>query len=241
MGNKSSVKKIIILVAILALPGFLYYLLQEKGKNRYRPLDIYGPKQVAGTFHTKRGERIPDTIYHRVRDFKLLSSVGDSLGFPTDSNQIVVVNFFFTKCKSFCPEMNSQMERVVSNYPNNKRLLFYSISVDPGYDTKEVLRDYATRFKVNSKNWYFLTGNPDFIFQLAKKDFLVDVFIDTADTANIIHSSMFILIDSHKRIRGYYDSTSKDQVNKLIDEIKVQLTEEIRDITSLSVNQNVRR
>lgn len=238
MGKKYSLKKIIILVTILALPGFLYYLLQEKGKNRYRPLDIYGPKQVAGTFHTKRGEKIPDTIYHQIRDFKLLSSTGDSIGIPTDSNQIVVVNFFFTRCKSFCQEMSSQMARVVSIYSNNKRLKFYSISVDPKHDTPEVLSAYSDKFKANNKRWNFLTGNQDLIFELAKSDFLVDAFVDNADTANIIHSSMFVLIDRDKRIRGYYDSSSKEQVNKLIDEIKVQIAEEVRDATSLSKRRN---
>jgi len=234
MGKKSSFKKIIILVTILALPGFLYYLLQEKGKNRYRPLDIYGPKQVAMTFHTKRGEKIPDTIYHQIRDFKLLSSTGDSIGIPTDSNQIVVVNFFFTNCKSFCPEMNSQMARVVAEYPNNKMLQFYSISVDPKHDTPGILQAYSEKLKADPKRWHFLTGSRDFIFELAKRDFLVDAFVDSADTANIIHSSMLILIDRDKRIRGYYDSASKDQINKLIDEIKVQITEELREATSLS-------
>jgi len=60
------IKKILILVTILAVPGFLYYLLQEKGKNRYKPLAIYGPKKVATTFHSVRGEKIPDTQYCQI-------------------------------------------------------------------------------------------------------------------------------------------------------------------------------
>lgn len=233
MNNKFSIKKIVILVSLLAVPGFLYYLLTEKGENRYRPLGIFGPKQVASTFHSRHGKIIPDTIYHVIRDFKLLSSTGDSIGIPTDSNQITVVNFFFTNCKTFCNDMNTQMARVVAEYPNNKMLKFYSISVDPEHDTPSVLNAYAKKYKANPTRWNFLTGNKDFIFELARQDFLVDAFSDRNHNENIVHSPMLILIDADKRIRGYYDSTSKEQVDKLIDEIKVQITEELRKVTSL--------
>lgn len=233
MKKRSSVKKIIILVTVLALPGFLYYLLQEKGENRYKPLHIFGPKKVASTFHTKRGKQIPDTIYHTIRDFKLLSSRGDSIGIPTDSNHITVVNFFFTKCKSFCKEMNAQMARVASTYAGNRKVHFYSITVDPEHDTPEVLSEYAKSVHADPADWSFLTGNKDFIYELAQKDFLVDAYLDSNNPENIIHSPMLILVDPDKRIRGFYDSSSKDQVNKLIDEIKVQITEELRKVTSL--------
>lgn len=228
MKNKFSLKKIIILVTILAVPGFLYYLLQEKGKNRYRPLGIYGAKEVASTFHMRRGEKIPDTIYHQIRDFKLISESGDSLGFPLDSNKIAVVNFFFNGCTSFCKEMNAEMQRVVNKYKNNRLLQFYSITIDPENDSPEVLKSVAKSLNADPKKWNFLTGDKDFIYSLAKNDFLVDAFQDKADTDNIIHSPMFIIVDSEQRIRGFYDSRSKEQVDNLIDEIKVQISEELR-------------
>lgn len=228
MKNKFSLKKVLILVTILAVPGFLYYLLQEKGKNRYRPLEIYGSKQVASTFYTKRGKKIPDTIYHQIRNFKLVSESGDSLGFPLDSNRIAVVSFFFTKCKSYCKEMNTEMARIARKYKRNRLLQFYSITVDPENDTPDVLQKYAKSFNADSLKWNFLTGDKDFIYNLAKKDFLVDAFQDKANEDNIIHSPMFIIVDSERRIRGFYDSRSKEQVDNLIDEITVQISEELR-------------
>lgn len=230
MNSKFSIKKILILVTILAVPGFLYYMLQEKGKNRYRPLEIFGPKVVANTFHTKRGKKIPDTIYHQIRKFKLSTEGGETMGLPTDSNTITVVNFFFTRCTSFCMEMNTQMARVAGQFPSNKLLRFYSITVDPEFDTQEVLQKYSQDFKANPKRWSFLRGDKDFIFQLARKDFLVDALDRTKQGGEIIHSPMLILVDPSNRIRGYYDSGSKEQVNKLIDEIKVQISEELRKI-----------
>lgn len=218
---------------MLAVPGFLYYLLTEKGKNRYRPLDIFGPKQVAATFHTKRGVKIPDTIYHQVSDFKLVDQMGDSVGLPADTTQITVVNFFFSRCKTVCPQMNNEMARVVDGYQKNPLVKFYSITVDPDYDSPEVLKKYATGYKATADKWSFLTGEKDLIFKLAKKDFLVDALDDSTTEGNLVHSPMLILLDPKKRIRGYYDSTDKEQVDKLIDEIKVQIVEELRQVTAI--------
>ena len=89
-------KKILILVTILAVPGFLYYLLQEKGKNRYKPLAIYGPKKVASTFHSVRGKQIPDTIYHTIADFKLLNQKADTISFANYEGKIIVLNLLYT-------------------------------------------------------------------------------------------------------------------------------------------------
>ena len=94
-----------------------------------------------------------------------------------------------------------------------------------------MLHKYAASFDAEPSKWGFLTGSKDSIYSLARTGFLVDVMQDTANAGNIIHSPMFILVDPKKRIRGYYDSNSKEQVNKLIDEVKVQIAEQLRQVT----------
>ena len=130
----SSLKKIAILTAILAVPAFLYYFLQEKGKNRYQPLNIFGPKSVATSFHVKRGKRIPDTIYHAVKDFKLLNQEGRFISLDV-KDRLTVVNFFYTRCPLLCSLGNKEMARVAKRFEKNKRLQFFSITVDPHFDT----------------------------------------------------------------------------------------------------------
>lgn len=225
------VRKFLFLFVILAFPCALYYFLKEKGENRYKPLAVYGEKKVAPTFHTKRGKQIPDTIYHQIRDFRLLNQDGDSTSFPADSNQITVVNFFFSRCPSFCSSMNKEMSRVAETYSNNRLMRFMSITVDPEYDDPEVLKAYSSSFRDLNPKWEFLTGDSELIYELARKDFLVDAFKDTLKENNYIHSPMLILVDPQKRIRGYYDSTAgAGQANLLIDEIKLLITEELRTI-----------
>ncbi|HYK75523.1 MAG TPA: SCO family protein, partial [Daejeonella sp.] len=216
-------------VAILALPGLLYYLLQEKGKNRYRPLPIFGPKEVAATFHTKRGKNIPDTIYHQVQDFGLVNQDNQPVSFSADNHKITVVNFFFTRCTSFCKGMNQQMLRVGQRFQNNRLMQFYSITVDPEFDTPEVLKKYSVQFAAKPVNWQFLTGDKAEIYQLSKEGFLLDALQDTTQSNHFIHTAKLVLLDAQKRIRGYYDANSKEQVDKLIDEIKVLITEQLRE------------
>ena len=231
--NKTSfpLKKILILVTMLAVPGLLYYLLQEKGKNRYKPLAFYGPKKVASTFHTRRGEQIPDTIYHTISPFKLTSQDNQVVSFPADSHRITVVNFFFSRCPSFCTGMNKEMEELSFKFSKNRLLQFFSITVDPEYDTPAVLKEYAAMFKYKSARWSLLTGDEAEIYKLSKKDFLLDAIKDSSSHNNFIHSPMLVLIDPQRRIRGYYDSANKEEVEKLVGEIKVLITEELRNVT----------
>ena len=230
--NKSSfpIKKILILVIILAVPGFLYYLLSEKGKNRYKPLGIYGPKELSGSFHTVRGKSIPDTIFHIIPSITLKDQTNKDFNLGNDTNHITVVNFFFTRCKSFCPHTNADMGGIAKLYQTNKMVNFVSITVDPEYDSPAVLAKYSQQYHISSNKWKFLTGNKNDIYRLSREGFLVDAFKDSTQANSFIHSSKMILVDPGRRIRGYYDSGDNVQVEKLVDEIKLQITEELRKI-----------
>ena len=228
---KFTVKKILILVTILAFPGFLYWMLTVKGKNRYKSLSFFGPKQVANTFHTKRGVQIPDTLYHTVRDFTLLNQDSVAFTFPAETHRISVVNFFYTRCTVFCTTMNKQVHYLAKKYQRNSLLQFVSISVDGGHDSPTALRSYQQTTGFRSTNWSLLTGQQPEVAELAKQSFLVDVLPDPAQPTTIIHSSMLVLLDPQKRIRGYYDSLSKEQMEKLDDELKVLINEELRTRT----------
>lgn len=228
---KFTVKKVLILVTILAFPGFLYWMLTVKGKNRYKSLSFFGPKQVANTFHTKRGVQIADTLYHTVRNFTLLNQDSVAFIFPAKTHRISVVNFFYTRCTVFCASMNQQVNYLAKKYQRNSLLQFVSISVDGGHDSPTALRSYQQTTGFQSTNWSLLTGQQPEVAELAKQSFLVDVLPDPAQPTTIIHSSMLVLLDPQKRIRGYYDSLSKEQMEKLDDELKVLINEELRTRT----------
>ncbi len=232
MFDLKTVKRSVILVLILIVPGFLYYLLQAKGKNRYKPLPIYGPKQVAKTFHKVRGKVIFDTIYHQIPDFKLYDQDNKLITQKNFEGKVVLVNFFFTNCPVLCKEINQNIAKLAENYQKNGMLRFASITVDPAKDNTSVLKKYAASLKADEDQWKFLTGDTTTIYSLSKNGFLVTAVNGNNHPEDFVYSEKLILIDQDRRIRGYYNGTSVNEMTKLNDEIKVLIAEELRKIKS---------
>ncbi|WP_255547590.1 SCO family protein [Mucilaginibacter sp. dw_454] len=211
---------------ILALPGFLYYLLTAEGKNRYQPLSFFGPKQLAKTSHKFHGQVIPDTIYHKLPDFKLVDQSGATITNKSFDDRIFVASFFYTHCPTVCNTINKNVNALLSDYAKNNMVCFASITVDPQRDSVAVLKAYSKKYNPPGIKWYFLTGDTSTIYPLARKGFLVDAMKLNDD--DFIYSDKLILIDKEKRIRGYYSGTSTKDITKLNDEIKVLIAEELR-------------
>lgn len=226
------IKKILILVTILAVPGFLYYLLQEKGKNRYKPLAIYGPKQVASTFHSVRGKQIPDTIYHVIADFKLLNQKADTISLANYQGKVIVLNLLYTNGKGSGIDFSNKAMGVFSSvYQKNRMVHLVGLTIDPTYDKPTVLEQYGKQIGANPQKWDLLTGDSSQVSSLIKNGLLLDAHksIVKGET-KFTFTNMFVLIDSHHRIRGYYEATNQEALSKLDDEIKVLIAEELRNM-----------
>src|SRR6202012_5021197 len=120
MRKLSFLKKIMILVIVLALPGFLYYLLTVKGKNRYHALSVFGPKVVAKTFHKVGNKDVPDTIYHTLPDFDLINQDGQKVSQKSLEDKISVVDFFYTNCPTICGKMNKYLDSLAGEFSPSK-------------------------------------------------------------------------------------------------------------------------
>jgi len=227
MQKAGILKKITVLALVLIVPGFLYYLLTAEGKNRYKPLAIFGPRQLAKTYHKVKGKDIPDTIYHTLPDFKLTDQDGRPVTLKSFDNKIFVAAFFYTRCPTVCATMNHYINLLDSNYTKNKLVYFVSITVDPAHDSAAALKKYKDSFKpAASAKWLFLTGDTSTTYNLARNGFLVNALQTGND--DFIYSDKLMLIDESKRIRGYYTGASTDDMSRLNDEIKVLISEELR-------------
>ncbi|MBB2146660.1 SCO family protein [Pedobacter sp. LMG 31464] len=226
------IKKILILVTILAVPGFLYYLLQEKGKNRYKPLAIYGAKQVASTFHSVRGKQIPDTIYHKVEDFKLVNQKSDTVSWKNYEGKIILAHLFYTSGGNYGIDVANKALGVLNKeYVKNTMVHFIGLTMDSEHDQPAVLADYADKLKAKAGKWDLLTGDSTVINQFIKKGLLLDALKSTENgQTKFTFSNMFVLLDPQHRIRGYYEATNQEAISKLDDEIKVLIAEELRNM-----------
>jgi protein SCO1/2 len=125
--------------------------------------------------------------------------------------------------------MNVQMQRVQKAFEGNSNFKILSFTVNPEIDTVAQMKMYAQSHGAISNQWHFLTGSKKELYNLARKSFFV---LKPAESQNLgdansdfIHTDNFVLIDQKMRIRGYYEGTSSQQVNKLIKDI-YQLLEE---------------
>lgn len=74
----------------------------------------------------------------------------------------VVLTFIFTSCRSVCPALTSAVFGIRKQLHSVPDTRYVSISIDPEFDTPDVLRRYAARFDASSApNWSFLTGTLD--------------------------------------------------------------------------------
>ena len=150
-------------------------------------------------------------------------------------NKVYVLEFFFTKCPTICPKMNQNMIDIEKTFFGNPNFGVASITIDPKNDTPEALKLHAEELGINSANWHMLTGDKDYIFDLANKGFNLYAGEDKADKTNLEHPGMFALIDKKGNIRCrrdkqgnpilYYDGLEAEGVNAIKKDIKLLLNE----------------
>jgi protein SCO1/2 len=171
------------------------------------------------------GKTIIDTVYQSLPNFSFINQ--DSVIINSDSlnGKIYVADFFFTTCPSICPIMSKHMLSIYKKYEGNDEIKFLSHTIDPKHDTIPVLKKYADKLGVNGKQWYFLLGDKDEVYKLAKEGYMSFAAQDSTVPGGITHSGYFLLVDKEKRIRGAYDGTDETQVNQLMKDMDVLLSE----------------
>ena len=207
-------RNILILITVLGASGC--------GEQLER-LPIYGHRQI--NERLENGITIYDTVFHTIPDFVFTNQENNPVSNNTFSDQVYVADFFFTSCPTICPIMKTQMLRVHEAYRHEPEFGILSHTIDPEYDNVEVLKDYSERLQVDTDQWHFVTGDKDKIYEIGEKSYLVTVGEDEDAAGGYIHSGAFLLVDKERRIRGVYDGTNEDQVDRLIADIPILLEE----------------
>lgn len=178
--------------------------------NEKTSLPIFGERKVVGT----------DTVYHTIAPFQFTDQDNNRVDNTTFRDKIYVADFFFTSCRTICPIMKTQMLRVYEATAEMPDVLILSHTIDPEYDTVALLHDFAERLGVEGKRWHFVTGVKDSIYKIAQTSYFATAMEDKTEPDGFIHSGAFLLIDKKGRIRGKYDGTKEEEVDRLIVDIK---------------------
>lgn len=159
-----------------------------------------------------------DSLYHQIPDFKFLNQDGDTLTQEFVKDKIYVADFFFSTCPTICPIMKTQMLRIYEKYEGQDSLVILSHSINPRYDTPEVLKEYKSKLGITSPQWQFLTGSLTDVYHLAQYSYLTSAAEDSTaqDVGGFVHSGAFVLVDKDRHIRAIYDGTKEKEVDKLM-------------------------
>ena len=181
-------------------------------------LPIYQPASV-------NSELVDTTIvhkinYHKISDFSLTNQNGETVTQSKYDNKIYVADFFFTTCQSICPIMTKNMKDIQDKLIKDSEVLLLSHTVFPEIDSVEVLKKYAVENQVIDSKWDLVTGDKKEIYDLARKSYLAakdNIFGEY----EMIHTENFVLIDKKKQIRGFYDGTNKEEIDRLYEDIQI--------------------
>lgn len=186
--------------------------------NVYQPLPIYQPAMVST-------ELVDSTIqykkkYHKIANFSLVNQNGKTITQNNYKDKIYVADFFFTTCQTICPIMTNHMVDIQKSIINDDDVMLLSHSVTPKIDSVEQLKRYAIKKGVNDKKWNLVTGDKKEIYELARKSYLAVKDNGDGGPFDMVHTENFMLIDKKRQIRGFYDGTNKDDIDRLLEDIE---------------------
>lgn len=205
----------IVLLGLSAVIIYLFYNALQPKKN----LPVYSPAMV-------NSELVPEEIqhvrkYHTIADFSLTNQNGEAVTQEDYKDRIYIADFFFTTCPTICPLMTKNMAVIQSEIQDDQEVLLLSHSVTPEIDSVAQLKKYALEKGVDDKKWNLVTGDKKDIYELARKSYLAVKTDGDGGPFDMIHTENFILVDKERRIRGFYDGTKTEDIEKLMEDLKV--------------------
>lgn len=212
-------------LVMLILSGIIVYLFYNALLPK-KILPIYQPAMV-------NAELVDSTLqhvkkYHTIANFSLTNQNGKTITQEDYNNKIYIADFFFTTCPTICPIMTKNMEGIQARILNDDDVLLLSHSVTPIIDSVAQLKKYALEKGVNDSKWNLVTGDKKEIYKLARKSYLAVKDDGDGGPFDMVHTENFILVDKKKRIRGFYDGTKPEEIERLLDDIFV-LKEEYKN------------
>lgn len=176
----------------------------------YQPSDI-NPSLVDSTLLAQTD--------HRISDFTLVNHLGDTITLADVEGQILVVDFFFTRCGTICPVMTKNLKLLHDRLDDDVRILSHSVT--PVADSVSVLNEYAQKHDANENIWWFLTGEKSEIYRLARKSYFSCLDEGDGGYQDFVHTENVVLVDREGRLRGFYDGTLSSEISQLYRDIQL--------------------
>jgi protein SCO1/2 len=157
-------------------------------------------------------------VGEKAPEFRLIDHRGQSVSLSDFRGKLVALNFIYTRCPmpEVCPRLAASFASVQRRFADSigRDLVLLSITIDPEWDTPEVLAAYAKLWRTRDEGWRFLTGSPERVREAATTWGLVYWPEDFA----IVHTSRTALIGRDGTLLAMIEGSSyrTDQLLELV-------------------------
>jgi protein SCO1/2 len=210
-------KKYKIYIGIVSIFSIITLYLFYTALKPSKTLPIYNPSDV-------NPELVDSTVqyvskYHTIANFSFANQNGKTITQKDYEGKVYVADFFFTTCGSICPKMTTNLVDVQKAIKNNPKVMLLSHTVFPETDSVPTLKAYAQKYGVIDGKWNLVTGDKKEIYTMARKSYLAVKLGKPEQLYDMVHTENFVLVDQKRRVRGFYDGTKKEDIQRLIEDI----------------------
>jgi protein SCO1/2 len=204
---------------LLSVISVIIILLFYDALSPQKQLPIYNPAMVNSALVDDSLQHVKK--YHYIGDFSLINQNGETVTQNDYADKIYIADFFFTTCPTICPIMTKNMADIQARIKNDPEVLLLSHSVTPEIDSVAQLKKYALEKGVDDSKWNLVTGPKKEIYELARRSYLAVLEDGDGGPYDMIHTENFILVDKKRRIRGFYDGTKPEEIELLMQDLRV--------------------
>ncbi|MCB1176281.1 MAG: SCO family protein [Leptospiraceae bacterium] len=200
-------------------PGF-----EKDFTKSYRPIKDklpYYKSRNLDPYWSEKGDK-PDDL-RKLPSFKLISQTGDEVNNKKFLGKYSIVVFFYAKCGGICPMITRNMINFLPKIEDKSDFDVISITINPdNEDSKEMLK-FRNNYKIKDENWYFLTGDKDTIYDLARDQFGAEINLVRGknDLNDFVHTENVFLLDKENYLRGIYRAKGGGDLDRLLKDIEV--------------------
>ena len=202
-------KAVLFLGLLLLVPVLAFLFLKGFGINQYA-LPTFLPERIDSTQVGGKWQR--DTIYHQLRNFRLVAQTGHPVTAQALANGLYVTSFLCAGCPGASPMPTAQLMRVQEAYRQDARVKLATFLTSAAPTPEQAAEQYGAI----AGKWWFLAGAPTVLRQVAA-DYRI------APVGSTIQSPTLFLVDRDRRVRGTYDGTKMKEIDRLLTEISVLL------------------
>ena len=218
------IKKYRIFIATFFVFSIITIVLFYSALSPKKTLPIYNPSDINPELVDSTVQYISNS--HTIADFSFTNQNGEIITQREYEGKIYVADFFFTTCGSICPKMTTNMVDIQSTFLNNPKVMLLSHSVLPDIDDVAALEAYAKKNGVIDSKWNLVTGDKKEIYRMARQSYLAVKQGKPSELYDMVHTENFVLVDTKRRVRGFYDGTKKEEIQRLIEDIRWLYNEE---------------